>query len=213
MRLQPFSGGCLALTDLVALIRVPSTRLVEDIHIGTDIDNFTFAGNTLAVDDLEFSLFERRRNFVLHHLHAGFVTQNFITLLDTAGTANIHTNRGVELQCVTAGGCFRRTVNHTDLLTNLVNEDNQSVGLLNAGSELTECLTHQTSLETREGFTHVAFNFRTRHQSRHGVDNDEVNGTGTNQSVCNFKSLFTAVRLRQEQVVHFNAEGFGVLNV
>ena len=213
MRLQPFSGSSFALTDLVALIGVPSTGLVEDIHVSTDIDDFTFAGNALTVDDLEFSLFEGRRNFILNNFHAGFVTQDFIALLDAAGTTNIHTNRGVELECVAAGGCFRRAVNHTDLLTNLVNEDNQSVGLLDAGSELAECLAHQTSLETREGFAHVAFNFRARHQSSYGVDNDEVNGTGANQSVRNFKSLFTAVRLRQEQVVHFNAECFGVLNV
>ena len=180
MRLQPFSGCCLALTDLVALIGVPSTGLVEDVHISTDVDDFTFAGNALAVDDLEFGLFERRRNFVLNNFHAGFVTQDFIALLDAAGTTNIHTDRGVELKCVTAGRCFRRTVNHTDLLTNLVNEDHQSVGLLDAGSELTECLAHQTSLETRKSFAHVAFNFRARHQSSHGVDNDKVNSTGTN---------------------------------
>ena len=41
MRLQPFSGCCLALTDLVALIGVPSTGLVEDVHISTDVDDFT----------------------------------------------------------------------------------------------------------------------------------------------------------------------------
>ena len=37
MRLQPFSGSSFALTDLVALIGVPSTGLVEDIHVSTDM--------------------------------------------------------------------------------------------------------------------------------------------------------------------------------
>src|SRR3990167_9105392 len=49
----------LALTDLVALIAVPGTGLLQQAVLHAEVDDLAIAVDALAVEDLEFGLAER----------------------------------------------------------------------------------------------------------------------------------------------------------
>ncbi|CSD27685.1 Uncharacterised protein [Vibrio cholerae] len=132
----------------------------------TKIDQFTFTVETLAVHDLSVGFFKRCRNLVLHNLDTGFVTNHFFAFFDCASTANIQTNRSVEFQCVTASGGFWVTKHHTNLHTNLVDEDTHTVGLLEVTRQFTHRLRQHTRLKTHVAIAHFAFDFRFWCQSR-----------------------------------------------
>src|SRR5699024_7541809 len=92
-------------------------------------------------------------------------------------TADVTTHRSVELQCLTTSGGFRRTEHHADLLTQLVNEDSRGAGVVQCTGHLTQCLGHQTSLETHLRVTLFTFNLGLWRQRRHRATNDTVDST------------------------------------
>jgi len=63
------------------------------------------------------------------------------------------------------------------------------------------------------GVTHLAFDFRARHECRNRVDDDEVDGTRTHEHVGDFEGLFTRVGLRDEKLVDVDTERLGVFRV
>ncbi len=129
------------------------------------------------------------------------------------GTADVQTHRGVELQGITAGGGFWAAEHHADFHADLVDEDHQAVGVLDVAGDLAQRLTHQTRLQTNVHITHFAFNFRLRHQRRHGVDDDYVNRVGAHQHVGDFQRLLAGIRLRHQQVVDIHAQLAGVFRI
>src|SRR4051795_5264879 len=60
----------LALAELVGLVGVPSTGLANDALLDTEVDEAALAADAVAPHDVELRLLERRRDLVLHHLHA-----------------------------------------------------------------------------------------------------------------------------------------------
>ena len=64
---------------------------------------------------------------------------------------------------------------HTNLFTQLVDKDTGSIGLADSSSQFSQCLRHQTCLQTYLVVTHVAFDFRLRSQCCYRVNNDDVN--------------------------------------
>ena len=56
------------------------------------IDDLAEAANTVAIKNLKFSLFERRRNLVLDDFDARLIADDLVAFLDGADTANIETN-------------------------------------------------------------------------------------------------------------------------
>ncbi len=106
----------------------------------SQINDLAVQVNTLAVENLELSLTKRRSHFVLYDFDAGFATYNFITFFHRASTANVQTDRSIELERITARGGFRATEHHTDLHTDLVDEDDQAVGVLDVTGDFTQRL-------------------------------------------------------------------------
>src|SRR5690606_23531789 len=92
-------GVLLALTDLAAVVCIPGARLLDQTLLYAEVNDLAVTGNTLTVVDLELALFERRRHFVLHHLHARFVAHHFFAVLDGTCAADVQTDGGVELEC------------------------------------------------------------------------------------------------------------------
>ena len=137
---QEITDVILTLSDAIAVIAVPGTRLINDIELHAEVDDLTFMGDAFSIKDLELSLLEGRGHLVLHYLDAGFITDDFIALLDCPDAADIQPHRGVELQCITARGGFRRAEHHADLHADLVDENNDTVGAFNIGGEFSECL-------------------------------------------------------------------------
>ena len=54
---------------------------------------------------------------------------------------------------------------------------------------------------------HLAFDFCTRCQCGHRVDNDDIEGTGTHQHVDDFEGLFTSIGLRDQQLIGVDTNG------
>src|SRR3546814_5894644 len=86
---KEFFRVLLALTDADAVERIPSTRFLDDAGLDAEVDDLAETRNAFAVHDIEFDLFERRRDLVLHHLDAGRVADDVFTDFDRAGAADI----------------------------------------------------------------------------------------------------------------------------
>src|SRR5262249_8088977 len=153
------------------------------------LDDLAFAGNTLAVHDLEFGFTEGRRDLVLHHLDPGHVARDFLAILDGANAPDVQADRGVELQRVTAGRGFRATKHHANFHTNLVDENDDGVGTLDVTRELAQRLGHQARLQTDLHLAHLAFDLGLRRERGDGVDHDNVNGARANEHVRDFERL------------------------
>ena len=54
---------------------------------------------------------------------------------------------------------------------------------------------------------HFAFNFSFGNKSCNGVNDDDVNTSGTDEHVSNFKSLLAGVRLRDKKIICIDAKG------
>src|SRR5450756_2895524 len=80
--LQEGTGVLLALTELVALVRVPGARLADEAVLDPEVDQATLAGDADAVEDVELRLLERRRHLVLDDLDAGPVADSLGALLE-----------------------------------------------------------------------------------------------------------------------------------
>ncbi len=63
---------------------------------------------------------------------------------------------------------------------------------------------------THLAVAHVAVDFGLGGQGGHGVDDDDVDGTGTDQVVGNLQGLLAVVGLRNEEVVDVNTQFLGV---
>src|SRR5512139_457550 len=88
----------LALADALALEAVPGARLLDDVLLHAEIDDFAFARNAGAVQDLELRRLERRRDLVLDDLHARLAADDLFALLDRADAPDVEPHGGVELQ-------------------------------------------------------------------------------------------------------------------
>ena len=173
--MQEFLHGITTLSQSAVTIGEPAAALLDDTIFHTKINNLTHLGDTLAEGDFEFTFAERRCHLVLHHLYAHLVTDYLVTILDACNTTDIQTNRCIELQGITACGSLRITEHHTDLLTQLVDEDTGGIGLGDGRSEFTQCLTHQSGLQAHHVITHLTLNLLLRCKGCHGVDHQDIN--------------------------------------
>ena len=57
---------------------------------------------------------------------------------------------------------------------------------------------------------HVAFDLSLRSKGRDRINNNHIQGTGTNKHVGNFESLFAGIGLRNQQFIDIDADGTGV---
>jgi hypothetical protein len=161
----------------------------------------------LAVHDVELGLLERGRALVLHDLDARAVADDLGAVLDRLDTTDVESDRRVELERPPTGRDLGRAVDDADLLTQLVDEDREGVGLRQPTGQLAQRLTHQTSLESDVGVTHVAFDLGPRRQRRDRVDDDDVERARADQHVGDLEGLLAGVGLGDEQVVDVDADG------
>src|SRR5690606_17392144 len=211
--LQIVARIVLALADTVAAVAVPGAGFLDDLVVGAQIENLAFARRAFSIQNVEMRFAERRRNLVLDNLDARFVADHFVARLDGTGTADIEADGCVEFQRVTAGRGFRVAEHDADLHTNLVDEDNQRIGTIDAAGQLAQRLRHQARLQTWQRIAHVALDFGFRRQRGDRVDDDQIDTAGAHQRVANFQRLFAGVRLRNQQLGHIDAEFLGISGV
>src|SRR5580658_2768965 len=145
--LQVQARVVLALADALTVVAVPGAGLVDDALGCADLDDLALARDAGAVHDLEFGLAEWRRHLVLDHLDAGLVTDHFLAILDGADAADVQAHRGVELQCVAAGGGLRIAEHDADLHADLIDEDHDGVRALDVARELAQRLRHEAGMQ------------------------------------------------------------------
>src|SRR5688500_17858165 len=79
--LQEVARVLLALTELVALVRVPGAGLLDEALLDPHVDEPTLAAEALTPEDVELGLLERRGNLVLDDLDAGAAADRVGALL------------------------------------------------------------------------------------------------------------------------------------
>ena len=60
---------------------------------------------------------------------------------------------------------------------------------------------------------HLPFDFRPGYQGRYRVDDDNINGTAANKRVTDFQSLFSVIRLGNQQVINIHAQTAGIIRI
>ncbi len=210
---QVITGVVFALADAILAVGIPGAGLLDDVVGNSEFDDLAFARNAFSVENVEFSLTERRRDLVLDDLGAGLGTDDLFALLDRADAADVDTHRGVELQRIAAGRGFGVAEHHADLHADLVDENHQRVRTLDVRRQLAQRLRHQPCLQAHLRLAHLAFDFSTGHQCGHRIDDHHIDRTRTHQHVGDFQRLLAVVRLRNDQLVDFHAQLAGVLRV
>ena len=154
---------------------------------------------------VELGLLEGRGDLVLYHFHPHVVADHHLALLDRSDSADVEPHRGVELECLAAGGGLGIPKHHPDLLAQLVDEDHRAVGAVDSPGQFAEGLAHEASLETHVLVSHLALDLRLGDQRGHRVDDYQVHRAGAHQDFDDLQGLLPRVRLGHQQIVHVHA--------
>ena len=112
---------------LLPLISIPGAALLHDVLLRRQIQYIALTGNTFSEHDIKLCLTEWRSNLVLHNLDADTVSNHFAALLRRLNPADIHADRRIELECPSTGRNLRVSEHDTNLLTQLVDKDNDTI--------------------------------------------------------------------------------------
>ena len=153
---------------------------------------------------------ERRRDLVLHDLRPHAAADELLPLLQALDAPQVDADGAVELEGATAGRHLRVAEDDADLLPQLVDEDDGGARAGDGGRQLAHRLRHEARLQAGQGVAHLAFDLGARHQRRHAVDDDDVDGVGADERLGDLQRLLAGVRLRDEEVVDLDAAGGGV---
>ena len=115
--------------DALVAYGEPAATLVDEFQLYCKIDHLTPFGDAFAVHNIEISLFEGRRAFILDDLGACTVANDLGAVFDGLCAADVDTDRSIELQRVAAGCRLRVAVHDSDFHTQLVDEDHDAVCL------------------------------------------------------------------------------------
>ena len=165
-----------SLAEPLVAEREVRARLRDDLPLETDVEDGALPRDAVPVDHVELRLLERRRDLVLHDLHADAVADRLRPLLERLDAPDVESHRGVELQRATARRHLRRAEHDPDLLAELVREQADRVGAVQRAGQLAQRLAHQAGLEPDVAVAHLPFDLRLGRQRRDRVDRDDVDG-------------------------------------
>ena len=194
-------GVLAALADAVSLVVIPCAAFVDDIAGSGKIQDVTDVGNALAVHDIKLGLFERRSDLVLYDLDPGPVSNTLTALLEGLDPAHVHSHGSIKLEGAAAGRHFRISEHDADLLAELVDEDDCTVGFADDRRKFAEGLGHQAGMQADVGITHIAVDLCLGHESRHGVHYDNVDRARPHHGLRDLQRLLAAVGLGNVEVV------------
>ena len=93
------------------------------VGIDADIQQTILTGNAFAEIHVKLRLAERRRHLILYHFNAHAITDRLIAHFDRLNAADVQPQRRIKLQRQTAGRCFWVAEHNTQLLSQLIDED------------------------------------------------------------------------------------------
>ena len=91
-------------------------------------------------------------------------------------------------------------VHHADLLAQLVDEDDDAVGLVDRAGELAQRLRHKAGVEADKAVAHLALDLRARHERGDGVHHDHVDRAGAHERLGDLERLLAGIRLGDEHI-------------
>src|SRR5205807_5784702 len=109
-------------------VREPGAALVDDSRVDGDVEHASRVRDPFVVQDVELRRTKGRRDLVLDHLDLYTAPDDVEALLDGIDLADVHPHRGVELQRASTGGHLGIAEHDTDLLAELIDEDDARVG-------------------------------------------------------------------------------------
>ena len=183
--------------------------LPHDLHVHANVEQAAEPRYALREHDVELADAERWRQLVLADRDLGPHTDAVRPGLQRFGAADFQPHARIELQRAATRCGLRIAEEHADLLSDLVDEDDDRMALGDRGRELTQRLGHEPGLHTRQGVAHIPFDLRPWHERRHGVNDDQVHGTTTHQHLGDFQRLLAGIRLRDQQVLNVHATSAG----
>ena len=199
---QILLGILTSLSDFLSFILIPCTAFINNIAICCQIKNITSIRDSFTEHNIKLCFLKWRSNLILYNFDSCSVSDYFSALFDLFNSANIQSYGRIEFECTTACCCFRTAKHHSDLLTQLINKDNRTVGLTDDRCQFTKRLRHQTCLKSYMRITHFTIDFGFGNKCCNRIDYNNINCTGTNHGLCDFKCLFSAVRLRNIQIIN-----------
>ena len=69
---------------------------------------------------------------------------------------------------------------------------------------------HESGLQANMMISHVAVNFRPWHEGCHRVNNYDIQAAASHKNFRDFQSLFTKIRLGNQQIFHIHSKAFCV---
>src|SRR6185295_9468174 len=204
--LEELLGVLATLAEALAAVGKPGAALLDDALLDREVEQVAALRDALAVHHIELGLAERRRDFVLHDLHAGAAADHHVAVLDAGDAADVHPHRGVELQRAAARRRFGVAEHDADLLAQLVDEDQARFRFRHRAGQLAQRLRHQPRLQPHLRFAHLALDLGLRHQGRDRVDDDDVDAVRADEDLDDLQRLLAVVGLRDQQVVDVDAE-------
>src|SRR5215472_10379844 len=192
---QEILGVLASLADALALERIPGAAFLEDVLLRSEVYQISFFGNPAAVHDVELHLLEGRRYLVLHHFDPGSAADHRLAVLDCSDPPDVHPLRSVKLQRVATGGGFWISEHHTDLHSNLIDEDDAGLALGNGAGELAQGLAHQAGLNSHVRVAHFTFQLRLGDERGDRVDHQNIDCPGAYQHLGDLERLLSGVRL------------------
>ena len=191
----------------------PAAGLLHQAQLDTQVQQFPFLGDALAVHDIKFGLPEGGRHLVFDYLGPGVVANELVAHFEGLHLADVDADRGVELQRPTAGGDLRVAVGNADFLPELVDKDHDTVGLCDAAGQLPQGLAHEPGVDAHKALAHLSFDLGPGDQRCHRVHHDHVHGAGADQLFRDFQALLTGVWLGNEHGVDVHPQSLGVNGV
>ena len=79
--------------------------------------------------------------------------------------------------------------------------------------QLAQGLAHQPGLDADERVAHLAFDLGSRHEGRHGVEDDAVDAARADEGLGDLERLLAGVRLADEELVDVHPAGPGVAGI
>src|SRR5680860_488704 len=126
--LEELAGVFLALSQLIALVGIPSAGLLDEAVLDAHVDDAALFGDTESVHDVELGLLEGGRHLVLDNLDSRAVTDRVGSLLEGLDSTNVQPHRRVELQRLATRSRLGRSEEHADLLAQLIDKDRRGAG-------------------------------------------------------------------------------------
>src|SRR6184192_1795229 len=122
-------GVLAALSDALLAVVDPRTGLVEDRGREPHVEKSALARDALVREDLDLGDAERRRDLVLHDLDLHPAADHHVALLDRLDRPDVDAHGGVELQRPATRSSFGIPEHDSDLLAQLVDEDDRGLVL------------------------------------------------------------------------------------